>query len=110
MALLIFPADNLTPPLAEILQPSLRQEVAKRVNEALLRSSGGRAKATLYDLVSHRTWAQQKAQQMRKDSVPDRIDLGLDPPQSAAGSTSQNGSVARDGSADAMATGWNGQP
>ncbi|KAL9104068.1 MAG: hypothetical protein Q9163_000965 [Psora crenata] len=108
MALLIFPADNLTPPLAEILQPSLRQEVAKRVNEALLRSSGERAKATLYDLVSHRAWAHQKAQQKKKDSVPDPIDLGLDPIHNAGGSTNPNRSVPRDDLVDAMATGWDG--
>ncbi|KAL9127352.1 MAG: hypothetical protein Q9217_003766 [Psora testacea] len=110
MALLIFPAENLTPPLAEILQPSLRQEVAKRVNEALLRSNGERAKATLYDLISHRAWAHQKAQQMRKDSLPDHIDLGLDHTQNAGKSASQNGSMAREGSVDAMATSWDGQP
>ena len=109
MALLIFPADNLTPPLAEILEPSLRQDVAKRVNEALLRSNGERAKATLYDLVSHRAWAHQKAQQLRKDSVPEHIDLGLDLAPNAANSASHNGEVPGIGSADAMATGWEGQ-
>jgi len=103
MALLIFPPDSLAPPLAALLDPTLRQEVAKRVNEALLRSQGERTKATLYDLVNHRSWAQQKAVQLKKDSVPDRIDLGFDTTQNGH---SQNGTLRYNGSGEAMVTEW----
>lgn len=78
MALLIFPPDNLAPPLAALLDPNLRKDVAKRVNEALLQSQTERTKAKLYDLVKLRAWAEQKAREAKKD-LPERIDLGLDP-------------------------------
>ena len=110
MALLIFPPDNLTPPLAELLQPSLRQKVAKEVNEALLKGGGQKPHATLYDLVNHRAWVQQKAQRERKDIVPDNIDLGLDPIKNGGAVGKENGSRAgADQESDAMATGWDGQ-
>ena len=77
MSLLIFPSDNLAPPLAALLNPTLRQEIAQRVNQALLASQGERTKATLYDLVNHRSWANQKAIEAKKDHFPVTIDLGL---------------------------------
>ncbi|SLM36355.1 LisH dimerisation motif, subgroup [Lasallia pustulata] len=80
MALLIFPPDNLAPPLAALLDPSLRKDVAKRVNEAILSSQGERTKAKLFDLVKLRFWAEQKARDAKKD-LPEHIDLGLDPDQ-----------------------------
>ncbi|KAK4691835.1 glucose-induced degradation protein 8, partial [Lecanoromycetidae sp. Uapishka_2] len=93
MALLIFPPDNLAPPLAALLQPSLRQEVAKRVNKALLESSQERTKATLFDLVNHRSWAYQKAVETKKE-VPERLELGFDPAQNGY-EGSQNGTSQR---------------
>ena len=91
MALLIFPPDNLGPPLAALLHPSLRQEVAQRVNKALLRSHQERTKTTLLDLVNHRSWAYQKAMEAKKD-IPSQLPLGLDPvPNGQEGS--QNGTA-----------------
>jgi len=111
MALLIFPPDNLAPPLAALLHPARRHEVAQRVNKALLRSCQERTKATLYDLVNHRSWAYQKAMEAKKE-VPDRLELGLDPAQNGHGG-SHNGTSHRqhrqlhgNGPADTMATGW----
>lgn len=103
MALLIFPPDNLAPPLAALLDPALRQEVAQRVNQALLLSQGERSKATLYDLVNYRSWASQKAIQAKKEHLPERIELGFDPAHNGHES-SQNGSSLRQ--ADPMVTGW----
>ena len=110
MALLIFPPESLTPPLAELLQPSLRQKVAKEVNEALLKGGGRKPHATLYDLINHRAWVHQKAQRERKDSVPNNIDLGLDPIKNGGAIGKGNGSrAATDQEGDVMATGWDGQ-
>ena len=108
MALLIFPPDNLAPPLAALLDPALRQEVAQRVNQALLLSQGERTKATLYDLVNHRSWAHQKALETQKNKVPEHLDLGFDLAQNGQ-ENSQNGTSSsphHNGQGDAMATGW----
>ena len=78
MALLIFPPNNLAPPLAALLDPKLRKDVAKRVNEAILSSQGERTKSKLLELVRTRAWAEKKAREAKKD-LPERIDLGLDP-------------------------------
>ena len=77
MALLIFPADDLTPPLAALLDLSLRKDVAKTVNEALLQSQGRSTRAKICDLVRLRTWSEQKAREAKKD-LPEKIELGLD--------------------------------
>ena len=106
MALLIFDPDKLTPPLAALLEPELRQEVGQRVNQALLASRGERTKATLYDLVNHRSWANQKAMEAKKEHLPDYIEISSDPTQNGHDSP-QNGSSHRsNGQGDAMATGW----
>jgi len=112
MALLIFPPDNLAPPLAALLHPSLRQEVAQRVNKALLNSVQERTKATLFDLVNHRSWAYQKALEAKKEA-PERLELGFDPAQNGH-EESENGTSHRqhravhgNGSADTGANnGW----
>lgn len=80
MALLIFPPDNLAPPLAALLDPRLRKDVAKRVNEAILSSQGERPNPKVVDLVKLRQWAEQKAREAKKD-LPEHIELGLDPGQ-----------------------------
>ena len=103
MALLIFPPDNLAPPLAALLDPALRQDVARRVNQALLTSQGERSKAALHDLVNYRSWANQKAMQAKKEHLPEHIDLGFDPAHNGQ-EGSQNGTSV--GQADAMVTGW----
>lgn len=78
MALLIFPSDNLDPPLAALLDPQLRKDVAQRVNEAILFAQGERTRSKLLELVRTRFFVEKKARESKKD-LPDRIDLGLDP-------------------------------
>ncbi|KAL6719130.1 hypothetical protein ACLMJK_003367 [Lecanora helva] len=92
MALLIFDPDKLSPPLIALLQPELRQEVGQRVNRALLASRGERTKATLYDLVNLRAWANQKAKEAKKEHLPDQVELGFDTVQNGH-DVSQNGST-----------------
>ena len=107
MALLIFPPDNLAPPLAALLDPALRQEVAQRVNQALLLSQGERTKATLYDLVNHRSWAHRKALEEKKEQLPERMDLGFDPTHNGhEGSQNGTSSHQHNGQGQPMATGW----
>jgi hypothetical protein len=101
MALLIFPPDNLAPPLAALLDPSLRKDVAKKVNEALLHSQGESTRAKIYDLVRLRAWSEEKAREAKKD-LPDRIDLGLDPTKDSHGKTPEG--VDNDGESEAMVT------
>ena len=106
MGLLIFDPDNLAPPMAALLQPELRQEVGQRVNQALLRSCGERTKATLYDLVNHRAWANQKAIEAKKEHLPDRIELGVESPKNGH-EAPQNGSTHHsNGEREIMATDW----
>lgn len=102
MALLIFPPDNLAPPLAALLHPNLRKEVANKVNEALLKSQGERTQALLFDLVRLRAWSEQKAREEKKD-LPERIDIGLDPPLNAR-ETSHDSGTHSNGDAEAMVT------
>ena len=104
MALLIFPPDNLAPSLAALLNPDLRQEVAQRVNQALLQSQGERTKATLSNLVNHRSWANQKAIEAKKEHLPERIELGFDAAAHRDHENSPNGSSLHQ--ADSMVTGW----
>jgi hypothetical protein len=78
MSLLIFlPSESLQPQLAELLKPSLRRDIAGRVNEAILCSTaGGRGEAKIRDLVRLRLWAENKARDSGKD-LPPYIPLGL---------------------------------
>lgn len=76
LALLIFPSDNLTPSLASLLDPSLRKDIAQRVNEAILQNQGARKEARLRNLVKLRAFAEHKARDAKKD-IPDRLDIGL---------------------------------
>ena len=77
MALLIFPPENLAPPLAALLDPNLRQTVANRVNEAILGNQGARREARIRNLVRLRAWAEKKAREANKD-IPPKLSLGLD--------------------------------
>ncbi|KAK9473001.1 CTLH/CRA C-terminal to lish motif domain-containing protein [Dipodascopsis tothii] len=54
MALLCFSPENLAPPLAELLNPELRWQVAAKVNEAMLEAQGVMKEAKLWGLV--RVW------------------------------------------------------
>lgn len=76
LALLIFPSDNLSPALASLLDPSLRKDIATRVNEAILQSQGVRKEARLRNLVKLRAFAENKARDSKKD-IPEKLDIGL---------------------------------
>ena len=63
--------------LAELIDPKLRQKVAKDVNEAILRSQDRPAEAKLYRLVRTRAWAEKLARDSKKLDLPDKLDIGL---------------------------------
>lgn len=77
MALLIFPVDNLVAPLAGLLDPSLRQRIATKVNEAILRSQGLRSQARLRSLVRLRAWAEKRAREEGRD-LPKSMNIWVD--------------------------------
>lgn len=78
MALLIFSTDSPPPPmLAGLLDPDLRQDVATRVNEAILQGQGLRNQAKLKSLVKLRTWAEKRALEQGKD-IPSNTDIWTD--------------------------------
>lgn len=81
MALLCFPPNNLAPPLAELMDPALRRQVAARVNEAILDAQGVPKEAKIRRLVRLRGWAEQRIRNEKRDIPP--MDLGLDLGQSA---------------------------
>lgn len=74
MALLIFPADKLTAPLAGLLDLDMRPEIAARVNGALLRSFGDKDETKLKRLLRLRAWAERKTREAGKD-LPPNFDL-----------------------------------
>ena len=76
LALLIFPSDNLSPALAALLDPSLRKEIATRVNEAILEKENAQKEARLRTLVKLRAFSEIKARAAKKD-IPDKLDIGL---------------------------------
>ena len=79
MALLCFPPDQLSPPLAKLLDPDLRKQVAAKVNEAILTCQGVVPEAKVRSLVRLRAWVEEKASRAgseRLRSIP-RMDLGL---------------------------------
>ena len=93
MALLVFEETKLTPPLEAILDPQLRMNVAKQVNEAILRANGEPAGAGLIELLKTRVWAENEARRLGK-SLPDSISIGLDPPKGVG--VEGNGTMAHD--------------
>lgn len=76
MALLLFPADSLEAPLAALLQPDLRREVADGVNRTILERQSQRREAAIRHLVRMRVWAENTSREKRK-TLPERIDIGL---------------------------------
>lgn len=102
MSLLIFPPDNLAPPLAALLDPNLRKDVAKRVNEAILTGQGERTRSKLLELVRTRAWAEKKAREAKKD-LPGRISLGLDKGREGQG-TREDSVMQGNGEAEGMVT------
>jgi hypothetical protein len=108
MALLIFPPENLSPQLAELVDPHLRSVVANRVNEAILHSQGAKREAQIRKLVRLRAWSEKMAREGgqgtgsgRKIDLPDRLELGLDemPAGSGVGGSrhDRNGTVVGNG-------------
>lgn len=67
MALLVFPSENLEPPLAALLQPGLRQSVADRVNKAILSCQSQQRDAAIRSLVHLRAWAEDTARAAKRD-------------------------------------------
>ena len=63
--------------LADLVDPSLRQKVAKDVNEAILQSQGQQREARIRKLVRARAWAEKTARDKKID-LPAKMDLGLD--------------------------------
>ena len=78
MSLLIFlPTETpLQPQFASLLQPTLRQDVAARVNDAILNNQGARGEAKLRSLVRLRIWAEERARMVGKD-LPPVMSLGF---------------------------------
>ncbi|ORY16715.1 CTLH/CRA C-terminal to lish motif domain-domain-containing protein [Clohesyomyces aquaticus] len=71
MSLLLYlPTTSLKPELAELIKPSLRQDVASRVNQAILASLGARGEAQLRNLVRLRQWAEDKARDSGRNIPP----------------------------------------
>lgn len=95
MSLLIFlPAatNTLQPQLAELLEPSLRRDVASKVNEAILTSMGARGEARMRSLVRLRLWAEQKARDAGKD-LPPVLPLGLQDADESRSERNGNGEI-----------------
>ncbi|KAK9432868.1 CTLH/CRA C-terminal to lish motif domain-containing protein [Lipomyces doorenjongii] len=67
MALLCFPQDSLAPQLAELMDPSLRRQVAARVNEAILEAQGVMREAKMRGLVRLWGWAENALRQEKVD-------------------------------------------
>lgn len=85
--LIMLPATGkLQPELAELLEPSLRRDVASKVNEAILTSMGDHGEARMRSLVRLRHWAEAKARATGKDISP-VLPLGL---QDADETSSEN--------------------
>ncbi|CRG90600.1 Glucose-induced degradation protein 8 homolog [Talaromyces islandicus] len=109
LALLIFPAESLTPALASLLHPDLRKDIATRVNQAILENQGARKEARLRNLVKLRAWAEQKAREKRP-GIPDHLDIGLcndksksnDHNHSSANGNSDDAVMTNDGTIDPM--------
>ncbi|KAF2873312.1 CTLH/CRA C-terminal to lish motif domain-containing protein [Massariosphaeria phaeospora] len=94
MSLLIFlPADNLQPQLAELLKPSLRREVASKVNEAIMTSMGTRGEARMRSLIRLRRWAERQARDTGKD-LPPTLPLGLQDADEGMHDANGNGEAA----------------
>ncbi|KAI5861608.1 CTLH/CRA C-terminal to lish motif domain-containing protein [Durotheca rogersii] len=78
MSLLVFDHNNLDPSLAALLEPSLRREVADKVNKAILQRQQQRRDAAIQNLVQMRAWSEDTVRKEGKKELPARIDLGLD--------------------------------
>lgn len=76
MALLLIPQADLEPPLAALLDPSLRRVAADRVNMAIMERREQRTVAGIRNLVKMRCWAENRARDAGI-AVPDSLPVGL---------------------------------
>jgi hypothetical protein len=96
MSLLIFlPATGiLQKDLSDLLDPSLRRNVASKVNEAILTSMGARGEARMRSLVRLRHWAEARARAAGKD-IPPILPFGVsDADERPMDSNGSNGEAA----------------
>ncbi|KIW40087.1 hypothetical protein, variant 3 [Exophiala oligosperma] len=70
-------ANNDFGVLAELVDPSLRQKVAKDVNEAILQSQDQKREANIRYLVKVRTWAERVAREKRLQ-IPEKLPFDAD--------------------------------
>ncbi|KAI2614306.1 CTLH/CRA C-terminal to lish motif domain-containing protein [Hypoxylon fragiforme] len=78
MSLLVFDHDKLDPSLSALLEPSLRRDVATKVNQAILDRQQQRRDAAIRHLVQMRAWSENTVRKETKKDLPPRLDLGLD--------------------------------
>ena len=92
MALFIFPHDKLEPPIAYLLEPRLRRDVADLVNAAITKRQNARTSAAIRGLVRLRHWAWNVAQKSKKD-IPDPLEVNIsgDEPDDASEDNRENG-------------------
>lgn len=76
MVMLFFTPDKMPPAQQRLLSPDLREEVADKVNKAILYHHGRRREAAIRNLIKMRAWAENIAREKKMD-LPDKIDLGL---------------------------------
>ncbi|KAI1824466.1 ran binding protein in the microtubule-organising centre [Xylaria intraflava] len=92
MSLLVFPQDHtLDPSLSALLQPSLRRDVADRVNQAVLEFQQQRKEAAIRQLVQMRAWSEDVVRKETKKDLPANIELHLDNDDAGQGDAVQNG-------------------
>ncbi|EWC48625.1 hypothetical protein DRE_01847 [Drechslerella stenobrocha 248] len=87
MALLCFPPDQLSPPLAKLMDPDMRKHVAAMVNEAILSHQEVLPEAKVRSLVRLRAWVEAKAAQSESErlrNIP-HLELGLVAPRTENG-------------------------
>lgn len=78
MTLLVFPHDSLEPPIADLLQPKLRKDVADQVNKTVLDRQNRRKDVAIRKLLQMRAWSEKTVRSETKNDLPSRIELGLD--------------------------------
>ncbi|ORY59715.1 CTLH/CRA C-terminal to lish motif domain-containing protein [Pseudomassariella vexata] len=90
MTLLVF-RDTVDPPVAELLKPDLRRDVADKVNKAILQRQQQRRDAAIRHLVQMRAWGEEAVRKETKKDLPARIELGLNGDESDKDGLQENG-------------------
>ncbi|CAK7198145.1 hypothetical protein SEUCBS139899_000803 [Sporothrix eucalyptigena] len=78
MVMLFFTPDKMPVPQRQLLSADLREEVADKVNKAILYHHSRRREAAIRDIVKMRAWAESIARDNKKE-LPEFLDLGLHP-------------------------------